>query len=59
MDGVRDHLSTCEGKDKLSFAQARKIAKKRRGSVRLDAYKCPFCRRWHVGGRPPRLKKPK
>jgi predicted methyltransferase len=46
-----DVLAICEGKVKLTFERAKKIANKRDGR-RRDFYKCPCCRRWHVGRRP-------
>lgn len=36
----------CDGKDPLTFDVAKKLAAKRPGLV---AYRCPHCRRWHVG----------
>lgn len=41
-----ERLARCEGKDKLSFRQAKAIANRQRGST---PYRCPFCREWHVG----------
>lgn len=47
----------CEGKEKLSPARAKKVAKAmvKRGKrdVAVMAYKCNQCRHWHIGGSRP------
>jgi hypothetical protein len=45
-----DRNAMCEGKEKLTFERAKQIAGKK--DKRRQFYKCPFCRRWHVGTRP-------
>ena len=43
----------CTGKDRLTRGQAKKIARRmrmKRGGA-AQAYKCEFCRCWHVGNR--------
>lgn len=47
------------GKDRLTRRQARQIARRmrmKRGG-QAQAYKCEFCRGWHVGNRPFGLRK--
>lgn len=48
--------SQCEGKEKLSAATARMVARKGKDPT-LEAYKCPHCRKWHVGSNPKKMKK--
>lgn len=48
-----DVLAMCEGKEKLTFERAKHIAGKK--TKRRSFYKCPFCRRWHVGTKPVRV----
>lgn len=48
-----DILAMCAGKEKLTFERAKRIARKKApDGKRRDFYKCPVCRRWHVGRRP-------
>lgn len=44
---------SCQGKDRLTAIRAQQIANdmRRRGRQRIDAYHCPHCSAWHVGGR--------
>jgi hypothetical protein len=49
-DPRMDVLAQCEGKDRLSYEQAKKIAKRMtaRGRV-VTEYRCHACSQWHVG----------
>lgn len=43
-------LSMCEGKDRLTHEQARKIARRMSFKARkVEPYHCLICRDWHVG----------
>lgn len=44
-------LMCCEGKEPLTPAIARKVARRQRRNKgsKSQAYKCPFCPHWHVG----------
>lgn len=44
-------LSACHGKDRLTWAVAKDLAKPKhnRGRGRLQAYRCRVCGHWHVG----------
>lgn len=45
-------LAACDGKQKLTIAQARRAAKRMRyRGIVAEAYKCPVCGRWHVGSK--------
>ena len=49
MNRVQDKervLASCTGKQPLSFDTAKKLSKRFKGGM---AYKCKFCRAWHVG----------
>lgn len=48
-------LSTCAGKEPLSRAVAQAIVRRKDGKTR-NAYRCPICRRWHVGSPPGRIR---
>lgn len=44
-------LAGCEGKVALNREQAKTAAKRQRKKGRkVEAYKCSFCAKWHVGG---------
>ena len=45
---AREALSKCAGKKAMGPFEAHTFAK--RVKV-LEAYRCPFCREWHVGSR--------
>jgi hypothetical protein len=42
---------TCERKDQLSYQRAKKLAKRvrRYREEVVEAYRCPYCKRWHIG----------
>lgn len=50
--------SQCEGKEKHTAEIARMIVRKASEPC-LEAYKCPHCRKWHVGRKPKKNGKPK
>jgi hypothetical protein len=51
-DGFK--LANCAGKKQLSAPIAKSIALRHRKKGRKsDAYKCKFCRHWHVGNENP------
>lgn len=43
--------AACEGKDPLPRDVAQKLAKRQRKKkgAKVDAYKCQFCAKWHIG----------
>ena len=41
------YLASCEGKDQHTRKVAQEIAKRYGGKI--TAYKCRFCKTWHVG----------
>ena len=43
-----DRQSSCDGKVRLSAAQAAKVVK-RGGGQRRSAYHCTYCSGWHIG----------
>lgn len=47
-DGLRS--AQCEGKEQFNEKMARYVAgKQRRKNKQISAYKCPFCKQWHIG----------
>jgi hypothetical protein len=43
-------IAMCEGKDKLTPEQARKVAQRMQRKDRIvEAFRCNFCNDWHVG----------
>lgn len=41
----------CNGKEKFdTFSQAREVVNRRNSKKKREVYKCPFCRKFHVGG---------
>lgn len=47
-------LMACEGKDGFeTYEIAVKVVKRRRwgGKSKIQPYRCPFCRQWHIGSR--------
>jgi hypothetical protein len=46
-----DRVITCTRKDGYTFAQAKRIARKmrRRTDEAVLPYRCPVCKKWHVG----------
>jgi len=43
-------LAMCEGKDGLTYEQARAILRRPQGKDKKRiAYNCPKCRNWHIG----------
>ena len=46
-------LAVCDGKDGMTPARAKNVAKSMRSrGARAQAYRCAFCRQWHVGTTP-------
>lgn len=43
----------CSGKEIMTFTRARKVAKemRRKHDDKLQHYKCPTCKGWHIGSR--------
>lgn len=41
----------CAGKQPMARNEASALARQQQGKgVRVEAYKCEVCRKWHVGG---------
>lgn len=53
-DAKRWFELSCATKDRMTRSVARSVAKRMRANHNspLMAYKCEFCRGWHVGNRP-------
>lgn len=49
-DNPSHRLNSCEGK--MAFASRRIATKASRRKRGREAYKCDFCRKWHVGNVP-------
>lgn len=54
----RGRLAFCAGKEPLTAELARQIVQRQGRSKSRDkkrcAYRCPFCKAWHIGNPPPK-----
>ena len=58
MTARRDPRSQCAGKKTYKTKGQAKLAARRRGNYRIEAYRCPHCRFYHLGRKLPRRRLP-